>query len=234
MQLLAPDILAEARDLPIAVTATGLALGLALWALGWWGHRFWIVLFTTLLAGIFGLAAGPVSSVQPLVVAVLLAVAAGALALHLSRVLAFAAGGLTLWVAVHAAVPTWEEPWVCFLAGGLLGLVLFRFWTMAVTTLAGTLLMGYSGLCLVDQLGRVDAVLWSAKQTHWINWICLGVALVGWVLQFLLERWHTQRRREQEDKIRAKAKEAKAKEKEKKRSRQPSVWSQLLGLRKAG
>ena len=36
-----------------------LTLGLALWLTGWRLHRFWIVLATTLVAGITGLASGP-------------------------------------------------------------------------------------------------------------------------------------------------------------------------------
>src|SRR5690242_15573319 len=134
MQLVAPDILMEARGLSVGVSATAFVLGLALWTLGWWRHRFWIVLVATLLAGVFGLAAGPSSGVQPMVAAVLLAVAAGALALPLSRLLTFAAGGLALWIAVHAALPAWDEPLLCFLAGGLLALVLFRHSTMLVSS----------------------------------------------------------------------------------------------------
>ena len=76
MPMLAPDILAEARGLPVAISGTGIALGLALWTWGWRYHRFWIVLFTTLLAGIFVLASGPPAGAQPLVAAVLLGTAA--------------------------------------------------------------------------------------------------------------------------------------------------------------
>src|SRR6266849_4882114 len=86
VQLVAPDILAEARGLPTALSGTGVAFGLLLWALGWRLHRFWIVLATTVIAGVYGLASGTAPGVQPLVVALLLAVAAGMLALPLARV----------------------------------------------------------------------------------------------------------------------------------------------------
>ena len=59
MQFILPDLLAEARGMSVAVYATGLALGCLLWLLGWWGHRFWIVLFSTVIAGIAGLAVRP-------------------------------------------------------------------------------------------------------------------------------------------------------------------------------
>jgi hypothetical protein len=199
MHLLAPDILAEARGLSPAISGAGLAVGMALWLLGWWGHRFWIVLGTTVAAGVYSLTAGPVAGVQPLVIALLIAVSAGALALPLSRVLAFAAGGLAVWFLVHASVPSLDEPLICFLAGGLLGLVLFRFWTMALTSFAGTLLMGYCGLCLADWIGKLDAVDWSTRHQALLNWSCAGVAALGWLVQFLLERRRERSQRQKKE-----------------------------------
>jgi hypothetical protein len=66
MQLLAPDILAEARGLSVVICAWGVFLGLLLWLMGWRWHRFWIVLLATSVGGVFGLSAGPVYGVQPL------------------------------------------------------------------------------------------------------------------------------------------------------------------------
>jgi hypothetical protein len=212
MHLLAPDILAEARGLSPAISGAGLAVGLALWVLGWRGHRFWIVLATTVGAGLFALTTGPVTGVQPLVVALLLAVSAGVLALPLSRVIAFSAGGLAVWLLVHASVPSLDEPLICFLAGGLLGMVLFRFWTMALTSFAGTLLMGYCGLCLADWLGKLDSVDWSTRHHALLNWSCGGVAAVGWLIQFLLERWRVRKKQQKKEE------EHETKEKEKKDS----------------
>ncbi len=241
MPLLAPDVLAEAQGLPLAYSITGLGLGLLLWALGWWGHRFWIVLATTLLAGVFALSAGPPSGVQPLVIAILVAVAAGALSLALARVLVFAGGGVAVCMIVHAVVPSWEQPLVCFLAGGLVATLLFRFWTMFLTSMAGTLLMAYSGLCLAEQVAKLDSVAWAERHGGWAGWACLGVAAVGWLVQFLLERWRAdreQRRREKEEQFRTQARE-KEKEKEKeKRARPPRRpwWAFFLppGQRRAG
>src|SRR5205085_3044818 len=98
-----------------------------------------------LMAGIFGLLSPPAGRLPPLVLGLLLAVAAGVLALALVRVVAFAAGGAAAWLAVHTfAPPAWDEPLVCFIVGGLAGLLLFRVWTMVLTSFAGTLLMSYS------------------------------------------------------------------------------------------
>ena len=55
MQLVAPDILADACGLSVGLIIIGIILGLALWLFGWSCHRFWIVLITTVLAGIYGL-----------------------------------------------------------------------------------------------------------------------------------------------------------------------------------
>jgi MFS family permease len=195
MHLLAPDILTEARGLSAGAAAVGLGVGFLLWLLGWWGHRFWIVLFTTAVAGILGLLSGHSHGVQPLAAGLLLALAAGFLALALVRILAFVAGGAAAWLAVQALAPAWAEPLVCFLAGGLLGVLLFRVWTMALTSLAGTLLMAYSGLCLADRLGKLDAPALTARVPVLLNWACIGVALVGLVAQFIMERRRMRNRR---------------------------------------
>jgi hypothetical protein len=215
MQLLAPDILAAGHGLSVALSVVGLLLGLALWLLGWSQHRFWIVLATTLLGGVWGLAHGPLTGMQPLVVGLLLAVAAGALAIHLSRVFAFLTGGLTFWLAVHLLVPSWEEPIVCVLVGGLLALVLFRYWTMVLTSLGGTLLVGYSILLLLDRMGKINAAEWAEKRAAVLDWSCAGMALLGWVIQFLADRRRLLQERIRQQKEKAEKAEKARAEKEK-------------------
>jgi MFS family permease len=199
MQLIAPEILTEARSLSLGLLTAAFSVGLMLWALGWWGHRFWIVLIATVGAGIYGLNSGPLYGVQPLVAGLLLAISAGVLALTLIRLVAYAAGGLAAWMIVHALAPLWDQPLLCFLAGGLIGLLLFRFWTMALTSFVGTLLLTYSGLCLADRLGKMDAVSWADQQGNLFNWLCGVVALLGFVTQILLERRRVRRAREREE-----------------------------------
>jgi hypothetical protein len=188
MQLVAPDILEEARGFSVAVSGPAFGLGLLVWLLGWRGHRFWIVLITTIGAGIWGLYAGPAYSTKPIIGGVLLACAAGALALSLVRVVAFAAGGIAAWLLLRALAPTWEEPLVCFLVGGLIGLLLFRLWTMALTSSAGTLLMVYSGLCLAETLGKVDVIALAENHATVLNCLCGGLMLMGLVAQLLVDR----------------------------------------------
>jgi hypothetical protein len=188
MELLAPDIVVEVKTLSAGLCAGGLAVGLALWLFGWWSHRFWVVLTITLLAGVYGLYEASAWHVQPLVSAILLALAAGMLALALTRLLAFAAGGFTAVLGLQALVPTLDQPVICFLAGGLLGVVLFRFWIMALTSAAGTLLLGYCALGLAEHLFPWDAVAFSERQVVLLNWLCGVTALVGLVAQFWLTR----------------------------------------------
>src|SRR5437762_2445800 len=94
MYLVSPDILREARELPVSLLSLGVLIGVLLWMLGAYSHRFWLVLAMTVGAGIHGLLYGPAYGMQPLVAGLLLAVATGALALSLVRVLVFAAGGV--------------------------------------------------------------------------------------------------------------------------------------------
>ena len=190
MQLLAPDILAEARGLSVAITGPAFALGFLIWILGWRGHRFWIVLAMTVVAGVLGLYSGPANGTRPLLAGLLFAIAAGAMALALVRVVVFAAGGIAGWLFVRALFPAWEEPVVCLLVGGLVGIILFRLWTMALTSAVGTILMAYSGLCLANSLGNLDAVTLAEKQSTLLNAACALVALLGLIIQFLLDRKH--------------------------------------------
>jgi hypothetical protein len=188
MQLVDPRILEEARGLPPFITGTALGVGLFLWLFGARGHRFWIALVLTVGAGLLGLFYGPDYHMQPLVAGLLLAVAAGALALSLVRVLLFVAGGFTALALVHSMAPAWNEPIVSFLVGGLGGILLYRFWITTLTSLGGTLLIAYSSLCLLDRYKVVDATAWSGRNGPLLNWACGAAAIMGILVQFLLER----------------------------------------------
>jgi hypothetical protein len=188
MQLVAPDILEQAQGLSVPLCAGTAVLGVLLWALGWRAHRFWIVLATTAGTGVLGLSIGLGTRAPPLVAGLLLAVAAGALALALVRLVAFAAGGFAVWSLLHFLIPGWSDPLVCFLLGGLAALLLFRLWTMALTSLTGTLLLAYSGLCLASRLGNLDVVALAEARPVALDCVCGAVAVGGLVLQFFLDR----------------------------------------------
>ena len=234
MHLIAPDLMADARQLSVTVSAAGLLLGLALWLFGWRGHRFWIVLTTTLGGGVYGLSQSPSSGAQPLVAGLLAAVAAGVLALSLVRLIAFAVGALAACVVVGAAAPAWDQPLVTALAGGLLGVALFRLWTMIVTSAAGTVLIAYCGLSLLDRLGTLDSVAWAGEQTVLLDGAGAALALAGVLAQYLMERRRHLKERQAAESAAAKA----AEEEEDKRRKpeppppKPSLWESILtGLR---
>jgi len=233
MRLVAPDILADARELSAGVCALGLVLGLALWLLGWRGHRFWIVLVATLGGGIAGLASSPAYGVQPLVAGLLAAVAAGVLALALARVLAFAAGSLAACLMVHAFAPSWDQPLVSLLVGGLVGVFLFRLGIMALTSALGTLLVMYCALSLLDRLGTLNAVPWADANVVLLNWLGGSAVILGVLTQFLLERRRLRKIREREEKAKQKAAEEQEKKKSKPAQRSLFGWG-LGGQRKAG
>jgi hypothetical protein len=194
MQLIAPDILDAAQGLTLPASATALAVGVLLWLTGWRVHRFWIVLSITVGAGLAGLHAGRAVGLQVLVVGLLLAFTAGLLALQLARLIAFAAGGAAAWLGVSAIAPTFDQPLLCFLAGGLLGMLLFRLWTMTLTSFAGALLAGYAGLLGWAQLKPTfDPVQWSGEHVTNLNTGVAAATVAGVIAQSLLERWRNAR-----------------------------------------
>ncbi len=184
MQLIAPDILMEARGLTVAMTGTLGALGLALWVFGWRWHRFWIVAGMTLTAGLIGLNAGRVhSGTQVMAVGLLLAVSVGMMAMELAKVLAFVAGGCGAWLAVQWVAPQAQELWAVFLCGGLFGLLLYRLWTMLLTSFLGVLLTAHAGLLLGEEIFSFDAVGWAAENAVLLNGVTVGLIVLGVVLQ---------------------------------------------------
>jgi len=215
MRLLAPDLLADARELSVGVVAGGLALGLALWLYGWRGHRFWVVLSATFAGGVGGLVSSSAYAVQPLVAGLLAAVAAGVLALALVRVLAFLTGGLCACLLMHAVAPSWDQPLVSMLVGGLLGVYLFRLGMMVLTSFLGTLLIGYCALCLLERFGTLKSVPWAETNAVLLNWLCGSGAILGVLTQFLLERRRSRKKRDAEEKTRQKAAEDEEKKKAK-------------------
>ncbi|MDB5313123.1 MAG: hypothetical protein JWO38_7325 [Gemmataceae bacterium] len=183
MQLIAPDILAEARGMTGAMAGTVCVLGIALWLFGWRWHRFWVVAGITLAAGLIGLNVARPAGVQVMAVGILLAVAAGMMALELAKLVAFVAGGVGAWLAVQWVLPQAQELWAVFLSGGLLGLLLYRIWTMLLTSLMGTLLAGHAGLLLIEPVSGLDAVGWAGSHIAALNGVVVGLVILGILLQ---------------------------------------------------
>lgn len=188
MIFVTPEILKECLELSQESVLLSLVIGFGLWIMGGWGHRFCIVLLATLLAGIFGLRNATVWGMQPLVAGLLLAVSAGALALSLARVGAFVAIGMATVYLSRMVVPNWHEPVAIFVGGGLVGILLFRFWIMTLASLAGSLIMAYSILCLLARHVRMDVLSWSEKNASLLSWSILGLAILGILIQLFAMR----------------------------------------------
>ncbi len=199
MSLVLPEILVELRALSPGLLVAGVAVALVLWLGGWWSYRFWVVLGTTVAAGVLGLYEAPALRMQPVLASVLLAVAAGMLALSLARLFAFAAGGVTCLVLVHLLIPSAHAPVICFLAGGLLATLLYRLWLILLTSFAGSLLLLHCGLALATQAGGVDLVAWCRSQAVLLNWVCGIATALGWVVQFFWTRRRSARPKQEHD-----------------------------------
>jgi hypothetical protein len=184
MQLIVPEILAEARGLTTAMSGTLCALGIALWLFGWRWHRFWIVAGITLAAGLLGLNAGRAAGgTQIMALGILIAVAAGMMALELAKVFAFVAGGCGAWLAVQWVFPQAQELWAVFLSGGLFGLLLYRLWTMLLTSLAGVLVASHSAILILEAPMGINAVTWAKTNQAALNGIAVGLVVLGILLQ---------------------------------------------------
>lgn len=231
MQLIAPDVLAEARGLSGAMLGTLGTLGIALWLFGWRWHRFWVVAGITLTAGLIGLNAARPAGVQVIAVGILLAVAAGMMALELAKVVAFVAGGIGAWLAVQWVLPQAQELWAVFLSGGLLGLMLYRVWTMLLTSLMGTLLVMHAALLLLKPAFRYDAAVWAGANNAALNGVAVGMVILGILLQVVAAP-------EETEKIEAKHDEVKKHDEHHEYEEPPEHkagpwWKKLLPARKA-
>jgi hypothetical protein len=183
MDLIAPDILADVRQLSAILPIGGLLAGVVLWLAGWWTHRFWVVLTLTVLGGIVGLQYAAQLRTQPLPAALGVALVAGILGMTLIQLLAFLAGGVAGLLLVNLIAPVADQPFFAFLLGGLAGLLLFRFWMMALTSLTGVLLIAYSGLALAGKWITAGAAGWCEAHGQIVTILLLLAAVGGFVVQ---------------------------------------------------
>ena len=200
MSIIATDILGDLCGLSLGLIVSLLPVGLLLWLLGWWSHRFWIVLGTTVMAGVFGLLEASTWQAQPIVVAVLLAVAAGVMALALVRVITFAVGGLATVYLVQLLFPALHQHVLCFLFGGLICLLLFRWYFMFLTSLLGSSILAYGILALLNYHETIDAVAWAGSNSLLLTVLCTLATAAGFACQFFHDRSLARRRREREEK----------------------------------
>ena len=199
MQVLDPEFLALTRDLSPGVSVVGGLVGLALWLFGARSHRFWLALVMTVSAGTVGLALGREFAVQPLVAGLLLALAAGMLALALTRITLFVLGGLCAILLVRIAVPSANE-FLCFVVGGLVGICFYQLWITALSSLLGSVLMAYSVVTLMNSPGKFDSVAWATQNAPLVNWAMIGSTVLGILTQFILDRSRAKKKIVDQDK----------------------------------
>jgi hypothetical protein len=183
MHLISLEVLNDAKGLSIGATAFFLFVGLLLWAFGWRWHKFWLVFAITLSAGVLGISAGRSAGVQVLVVSVLVSIAAGMLALEIAKIMAFVSGGTAAWMSAQAVMPEAHELWAAFLCGGLIGVVLYRLWTMLTTAFVGVLLIGHTTLLLGETFGALKASEFAEKQVMGLNTWAAVASVVGVFVQ---------------------------------------------------
>lgn len=187
MTLVAPDILAEVFRLSFGAQLLGLAFGLALWMTGWMRRNFWVALAVTAGFGLYGLQLGRASGSHPLITALLLGISAGLLASELSRLIAFVTGGLAVALLAQTYVPNFPEPVLAYLAGGLLSVLLYKTWLLAVFGFAGSLLVVYCGLPLVSRFLGINPIALATQKVTLMNAIVLGSTAAGMFLQSRFE-----------------------------------------------
>jgi MFS family permease len=188
MDLMVSEIVCDLCLVSPGLLIAGFCAGLILWMLGWWSHRFWVVLTATVLGGIWGLSHAAALNAQPLATALLVALAAGLLGLALVRVLAYLAGGVFGMLLVHAVYPNFQQPVVTFLVSGLVCICLFRIGMMVLTSFLGSLLMGYCGLAIMHHQGTLDAITWSSQGASMFSWVCGLLTVLGFLVQLVMER----------------------------------------------
>ena len=223
MNLVTSEIVADLSGLSPSILIAATVAGATLWLLGWWSHRFWVVLLATIGAGILGLFEAPAQRAQPLIASLLLALAAGLLALALVRLLAFLGGGVVGVATAHSFAPNFDQPLVLFLCCGLVSLLLFRWCMMALTSFAGASILMHGCLAFLQQRGTMDVADWLDKNPL-APWALGLLTLVGFLVQLGFDR--RRRRKVGEE-------EAEKPEKKKKKLRDEDGFV-LWGTKKAG
>lgn len=103
----------------------------------------------------------------------------------MAKITAFVSAGTAAWVAAQAVMPQAQELWAVFLCGGLVGVVLYRLWTMLATSLVGALLFWHCTFVLLEQAKVFVASDFAEKYTAWLN----GGVVLATVLGIGAQAW---------------------------------------------
>jgi ribosomal protein L12E/L44/L45/RPP1/RPP2 len=159
---------------------------------------------------------------------VLGAIAAGLLAMEIAKIVAFVTGGTAAWLAAQSVMPEAHELWAVFLCGGLVGVVLYRLWTMLAASVAGVLAFGHAALLLAAAVGGVNAVEFAEKHASILNTWAAVAAVLGVVVQARTGREAGGAAEEKEEKPKPK------KEEKKDEKGGEAWWIKVWTMKKAG
>lgn len=182
---------------------------------GWRWHRFWFSWAVTLAGGLWGLANAQRYQLSPVLAGVLAAIGCGCVALALTRLVVFVAGGWLCWQTVRLAASAWANGLVCFLVGGILSSLLFRLVVRLVTGGVGVWLLA-TALHWLSVRGEemVWQIAWPDLQGKPLGWCWLGATLLAAMVQAFwdhtLDAWMARRQQKAKEKA-AREKEAAAK-----------------------
>ena len=236
MHMIAGEIVSAGRGLSPTLAIIGIVLGGLLWLCGWRWHRFWVVITVTVAGGLYGLQSGRDSDSHLIAMGVLVALSAGMMALELARVLAFIGAGTAMWMLAGLLFPQGRELWVAFMLGGLIGILLYRFWTMLLTSFLGIEISWHAFLILADSQNWFDGENYADRYTKVFNGAVIAAAACGIVAQSWLERWYHRRKKKKKQEAESKIRES---EREKVLAEIPppvvpaTIWDKIMGRKKA-
>ena len=194
MQILSPDVLADVLELPVPALLVLMGFGALLSLTGWRWHRFWLTICVSLISGLVGLRQAQAWGInQPIVAGVLLAAAAGCLALSLARVGLFLAYGLAAWYAMKRLAPPYAIPAICICVGGIFSVLFYRFCVVLLTSVVGSILFTYAGLAYAQTQNWFPVQTWLNEQSLAAHGALAGLCLVTLLLQLYL--WRQQKKR---------------------------------------
>ncbi|MCS7166724.1 MAG: hypothetical protein RMI91_14855 [Gemmatales bacterium] len=177
----------------------GLALlGLAIILAGWRGYRLWFSMLITSLAGMWGLVYGNQYGVSPLVAGLLAALGAGSVSLAMTRLIIFGVGGWLAGQLARLVFQEWANPLICFFAGGLLSVLLFKSVVRLVTGGIGVLLLSLGARWVkIEDDVLVLSEWWRKLGLDSVAWAWLlgtfVAAFVQWVFDKGIDWWRARR-----------------------------------------
>lgn len=189
MHFLEPEIINEISGLSmVSLLALSLA-GIVLWLAGYASHKFWVVFLSTLLAGAFGFEKGPDMGIQSLLAALLFGLSSGILSLSVIRVVVFLFGGSVGVVLTQLIFPNLDASVPVFLSAGITALLLYPFWFTAFSSLLGSVITCHGLLALSFKMKWFDSPSWLEKQPGMADALCLGMVLIGTIIQYFINRY---------------------------------------------